>query len=70
MASEEADRGEPVGCAQEHGQSPVALGSTALPTAAAGEIPAKIVHWDSRPNLLNEIRDRDSAKSAGSRERL
>jgi hypothetical protein len=31
---------------------------------APGAIPAKIVHWVSRPNLSNDIRERDSVKEA------
>ena len=39
--------------------SPAELRSTALPDRRGGDR-AKIVNWVSRPNLLNEIRGRDS----------
>jgi hypothetical protein len=41
---------------------PAELGSNRVPIAT-GQIPAKIAHWDSRPDLLNEISGRESAES-------
>jgi hypothetical protein len=37
---------------------PAELGRTARPTASGG-IPREFSHWDSRPDLSNEIRERD-----------